>query len=74
MSLITDHRGEIWGNLGPPVEVGDSGVLLLMTIEDLQSRLNINNLIEGKQRKRLPQDPNNNSEENANEGEDAVPQ
>jgi general secretion pathway protein K len=45
-----DHRSEIWGNLGPPVEVGETGVSLLMTIEDLQSKFNLNNLVEGKRR------------------------
>ena len=47
---VIDHGGEIWGNLGPPVEVGDTGATLLMTVEDLQGRLNINNLLEGKNR------------------------
>lgn len=49
---VIDHTGEVWGNLGPPVEVGDTGTTLLMTVEDLQARLNINNLIEGKTRER----------------------
>ena len=31
-----DHQGELWGNLGPPVEVGETGTTLLMAIEDLQ--------------------------------------
>ena len=33
-----DHAGEIWGNLGPPVEVGETGTTLLMLVEDLQGR------------------------------------
>ena len=49
-TTVVDHPGEIWGNLGPPVEVGDTGTMLLMTVEDLQGRLNINNLLEGKNR------------------------
>ena len=54
-----DHAGEIWGNLGPPVEVGETGTTLLMLIEDLQGRLNVNNLVQGKQpqRNRNPQNP-----------------
>jgi len=47
---VVDYRGEIWGNLGPPVEVGETGVTLLMIIEDLQGRFNLNNLVEGKRR------------------------
>ncbi len=43
-----DHAGEIWGNLGPPVEVGETGTTLLMVIEDLQGKLNLNNLVQGK--------------------------
>jgi len=43
-----DHASESWGNLGPPVEVGDTGTTLLMVIEDLQGKLNLNNLVQGK--------------------------
>ena len=58
-TTVIDHTGEIWGNLGPPVEVGDTGTTLLMSVEDLQSRLNINNLLEGKTRV-----PNQNEQQN----------
>ena len=51
-----DHNGEIWGNLGPPVEVGDTGTTLLMTVEDLQGRLNVNNLLQGKQRQKAAEE------------------
>ena len=61
-----DHYGENWANLGPPVEVGESGVTLLMTIDDLQGLLNINNLRQGKS---SPQ-PSRNTE--GNEAEEAA--
>ena len=44
---VVDHTGEIWGNLGPPVEVGETGMSLWMLVDDQQSRLNINNLVQG---------------------------
>ncbi|MBX2869253.1 MAG: type II secretion system minor pseudopilin GspK [Acidiferrobacterales bacterium] len=62
-----DHAGEIWGNLGPPVEVGETGTLLLMLIEDLHSKLNLNNLLQGKRPARQETQPSNVSEENTPE-------
>lgn len=69
-SSIIDHRGEIWGNLGPPVEVGDTGTLLLMTVDDLQGRLNINNLVEGKQRDQNQQNQEQQSPDESNNNGD----
>jgi len=47
-----DHPGEVWGNLGGAVEVGETGTTLLMAIVDQQGFLNVNNLAQGKERDR----------------------
>ena len=44
---VVDHASEIWGNLGPPVEVGETGMTLWMLMDDQQARININNLVQG---------------------------
>ncbi len=46
---VIDHVGEVWGNLGPPVEVGETGMTLWMQVDDLQGRFNVNNLLQGRE-------------------------
>ncbi len=70
---VVDHPGEIWGNLGPPVEVGETGMSLWMLVEDQQSRININNLVQGSDPAILSGDGNQEGEGAGADGGDAEP-
>ena len=60
--VATDYLDENWRKLGPALEVGETGVTLLMTIEDMQGRFNLNSLIQGKPKPLPPTNGNSSAD------------
>jgi general secretion pathway protein K len=69
---VLDHQGETWGNLGPPVEVGKTGMTLWMLVDDQQSRININNLLQGREQGQSGGGPGNGSDDDSDAGGNAA--
>jgi len=55
LTLDIDHPSESWANLGPAVKVEGTESLMQVSISDEQGKFNLNNLIQGKQPVKNPQ-------------------